>query len=430
MKSLFLTGALAAGCLASAAQSGSFSAPQWTFRTEGRFLSSPALHGTTLLAGSTDHHLYAIDVKTGREKWKFATGGGIATEPCIAGNTAVIGSYDGHYYAVDARSGKERWRFKTGGERKNGGKGLWTMQPLHEYMEDPYDFFLSSPAANGKTVYFGSSDSCIYALDLASGALRWKFRTQGPVHGGAALSGNTLIAGSWDTYLYALDASNGRLLWKYQTGKDTVYHGVLEGIQSRPVIAGGKVFFGTRDARFRALDLATGTLRWTYDGGNAWIPGDAVVKDGRVYVGTSDSYLLLCLDAQTGKEIHQNKGGGYIFGAPAIQGNLLCYGDFTGRLYLQHTTSGTTQDIFETPGRKAHGAQLLDSAQAINFGHLAAGAPFEQYSTTIAVMDKLYKLGPFTAAPIIAGQTVYAASADGTVYAIPLTNNTSAKGSR
>ncbi len=134
MKTIYLTIALAATSLGSLAQNGPYS---WKFSTEGRFVSAPALFEKTLLAGNANGHLYAVDISTGTERWKFKTGKAIGTQPCIAANSAIFGSYDGHYYAVDARTGKLRWRFKTGGERKIGGKGLWTLQPLSTYMEDP-----------------------------------------------------------------------------------------------------------------------------------------------------------------------------------------------------------------------------------------------------------------------------------------------------
>ena len=411
-KSIFLLAPLAAVSLSTHAQS-------WQFKGEGRFFSASTLTGNTILAGSSAGHLYAIDLQSGKQRWKFSAKKEIATQPCIAGNTAVVGSYDGHYYGVNVKNGQTVWTFKTGGERKNGGKGLWSMKPDTDYMEDVYDFFLSAPATNGKSVFFGSSDSSIYALDASTGKLKWKFRTQGPVHGGAAYSNNTVVIGSWDTYIYALDANTGKLRWKFKTGTDTQYGGVLEGIQARPVVADGRVYVGARDAQFRAIDLATGQLIWTYDGGNAWISGTAVADGEHVYVGTSDSYLLLKLDAKTGKEIFRNKGGGYVLGAPAVGKNLVAYGDFTGRMYLLNKDSLDVFRTFDTPGRKAHGTSTLDRDQ-IDFLFLAAGAVPEKYSTTLLVMDKLYALGPITAAPLIARKSVIVAATDGTVYAIPL----------
>jgi PQQ enzyme repeat len=49
--------------------------------------------------------------------------------------------------------------------------------PAGESMPDPFDIYLSSPTIDADTVYVGSGDGNIYALDAASGTLRWKFHT-------------------------------------------------------------------------------------------------------------------------------------------------------------------------------------------------------------------------------------------------------------
>src|SRR5262249_53580540 len=40
---------------------------------------------------------------------------------------------------------------------------------------------LSSPAVSGNTVYFGSNDHRLYAVDLATGEKKWEFKTDGRV---------------------------------------------------------------------------------------------------------------------------------------------------------------------------------------------------------------------------------------------------------
>ena len=44
---------------------------KWKFSTDGAVMSSPAIADGTAYFGSTDHHLYAVDVKTGQQRWKF-----------------------------------------------------------------------------------------------------------------------------------------------------------------------------------------------------------------------------------------------------------------------------------------------------------------------------------------------------------------------
>ncbi|MBC9932026.1 PQQ-binding-like beta-propeller repeat protein [Chitinophaga qingshengii] len=401
------------------AQHQKFGASRQLFKVDDKVFATPVLYEDNILLAGMNGRLYAINQKTGALKWSYKAGKGIATEPLVSGTTIFAGSYDGYYYAIEAGTGKALWKFRTGGERRIGAKGLWTMKPDTMYMEDQYDLYLSAPAADEAAVYFGSSDSCVYALDKSSGKLRWKFKTGGPIHAGVACRQGIVLAGSWDTYVYALDAASGKMLWRFKTGEDPDSH-VLEGIQARPVVAGNTVYIGARDARLYALDLHTGNKQWEYSAGVAWIVGAAVVANGHVYVGTSDSYLMLDIDAATGKELRRHRGGGYVFGAPVVSGTTLCYGDFTGRLFLVNTNNWQQVDTFDTPARRRLAAQLLDSTGRIRFRHLAAGADPALFSTTVTVMDKLYRLGPIATAPVIAGNTVYAVTATGQLYAIEL----------
>jgi outer membrane protein assembly factor BamB len=157
---------------------------KWKFKTNGKVFSSPAISNGIAYIGSEDHSLYAIDTKTGKRIWEYCTGGAVHSSPSVNKNVVCFGSYDGYYYALNARTGKLLWKFKTGGEKKVGAKGLWTMQPKDEYMDDLYDFFLSSPifSANASTVYFGSSDGKLYAVSAATGKLKWSFKTGGLIH--------------------------------------------------------------------------------------------------------------------------------------------------------------------------------------------------------------------------------------------------------
>ena len=74
----------------------------------------------------------------------------------------------------------------------------------------------SSPAIGSDgTIYFGSDDGYLYALDR-SGALEWRYETGLPVRSSPAIGADgTIYFGSDDGYLYALDR-NGALNWRYE----------------------------------------------------------------------------------------------------------------------------------------------------------------------------------------------------------------------
>jgi len=48
------------------------------------------------------------------ELWRFPTGDGVYSSPAVADGTVYVGSEDKNLYAIDAVTGKEKWRFPTG----------------------------------------------------------------------------------------------------------------------------------------------------------------------------------------------------------------------------------------------------------------------------------------------------------------------------
>jgi len=97
----------------------------------------------------------------------------------------------------------------------------------------------------------------VYALDAASGALRWKFHTGNVVHASPAVAAGTLYVGSWDSYFYALDAATRQAALAIQDRRGS--RDPQPG--GHPVLGrgGGRmVYFGCRDSNLYALDAASG----------------------------------------------------------------------------------------------------------------------------------------------------------------------------
>ena len=218
-----------------------FNQIKWKFHTDGQVISSPAVADGMAFVGSTDGNLYAVDLESGTQKWKLFTGVRVTSSPAVENGVVYFGSYSGRFYAVDAISGKLKWKFQTEGERRFEGKHLHGSEPAAETMPDPFDFYLSSPALWGGAVYFGSGDGNVYALDAATGTLKWRFHTGDVVHASPAISDGTLFIGSWDSYFYALDAASGKEKWRFKTGEDhNIYNQV--GIQSSAAVMDGMVY--------------------------------------------------------------------------------------------------------------------------------------------------------------------------------------------
>jgi len=202
------------------------------------------------------------------------------------------------------------------------------------------DAVTATPTVADGTVYVGSWDDYFYALDLETGAVRWKYRlaSQNAVtpypgqHPRAVTSDGGLVTSSaWyqpgngtrpdlvifggGYTLYALNASTGALYWRHDyTGRpDEPPDPDTDGtrIFSSPVVVGDKVLFGidvdgARGYRGYAVaaDLGTGAPVWEYQTdvngagkvlnngcGSVWSSGTVLPKLGLVVFDTADCHF-------------------------------------------------------------------------------------------------------------------------------------------
>jgi outer membrane protein assembly factor BamB len=72
-------------------------------------------------------------------------------------------------------------------------------------------------------------------------------------------------------------AATGGLRWRYTTG----------GPVHSPAVAGGTVYVSNVVGQVDALDAATGSLRWATAAGD-YIDSDLAVAGGTVYIGSDD----------------------------------------------------------------------------------------------------------------------------------------------
>ncbi|MFD2556727.1 PQQ-binding-like beta-propeller repeat protein [Sphingobacterium tabacisoli] len=396
---------------------------KWIFKSRGMIISSPICIEGKVIVGSNDKNIYALDETSGEEIWRFKSQGQITSTPAISNDKVYFGSMDGHYYAIDLLTGKEIWKFKTGFEKKIGSYGLWGMLPSHQFMEDQYDFIISSPLIKNSgaktTVYFGSSDGYLYALNAETGSLIWKFKTNGPIRSTPSIYRDILLFGSWDTYVYALDPATGKEIWKYKTESDTQMK-VLEGIQASPVGAYDRIYLGARDGYLHVLDYKTGNLDWKFNAENSWVVSTATVRDSMVYTSTSDSYLVVALNAITGVEKFRLKTHGYNLSSPLLTEKGLFIADFSGMIHQVNPISGKTISVFETEGRIKNKKTILDKEGNLNFEYTANGSDMQFYDTNEKVLNEFYKLGSFISSPSYAKNTLYIGSSEGYLYALSI----------
>jgi outer membrane protein assembly factor BamB len=388
---------------------------KWKFRTGGAVLSSPAISGGIVYFGSTDHIFYALNERSGALRWKFVTKSRISSSPAVAGGRVYFGSYDGNFYALDAATGALAWKFATQGEHRFSARHLHGAEPAAEVMPDPFDFFLSSPTVVNGAVYFGSGDGNVYALDAGSGALRWTFRTGNVVHASPAVANGTVYVGSWDSYFYALDAASGKERWRFKTGEDPVINNQV-GIQSSAVVANGLVYFGCRDSNLYALDATTGVRRWSFSAKGSWVITSPAVREDTVYFATSDSGLMLALNAKSGAPVFSLSFSHWpFFSSPALARDLLYIGSHAGKLVAIDLKTRTVAWTFQTDDAQKNGPTWTKADGTPNYE--AAFSDFF-YDNMIIGVNRMMSVGAILSSPVIDDETVYFGSWDGQLYAI------------
>jgi outer membrane protein assembly factor BamB len=282
-------------------------------------------------------------------------------------------------------------------------------------MPDPFDVFLSSPAVWQHTVYFGSSDGNIYALDVAAGHVRWTFHTGDVVHASPAIANGVVYIGSWDSYFYALDAVTGILKWRFKGGVDPDIHNQV-GFQSSAAIVDGVVYVGCRDAQLYALDAQTGRKKWSFDNKGSWVVGSPAVRDGRVYFATSDSHRIWALDTTAGKPVFEIPTRAFSFSSPALAQTWLYVGNWDGTVAAVDLTTGNVGWTWATAASRAHAAQYTQKDGTINFDTDPNVEPF--YDIMLTRIDREYALGGIAASPVLSNGVLYVASVDGNLYAL------------
>jgi outer membrane protein assembly factor BamB len=133
----------------------------------------------------------------------------------------------------------------------------------------------SSPAIGSDgTVYVGSGDSKLYAINGKSGDKLWEFKTGYGVRSSPAIgSDGTVYVGSWDNKLYAINGKTGVKLWEFKTGGD---------VGSSPAIGSdGTVYVGSDDKKLYAIKTNSkgpANSPWPMRGQNARHTGRAPAK--------------------------------------------------------------------------------------------------------------------------------------------------------
>jgi len=234
--------------------------------------------------------------------------------------------------------------------------------------------FWGSPVVAAGTVFIGSTDRSLYALDAATGAEQWTFPTQHRIEATPAYDDGTVYVGSYDKHLYAVDAANGSEQWS------RAFNGLIRG---SPTVWDGSVVVGVgchnlacawyadendvpENGWVYSLDALTGETEWQYEVGTEVVSSPAIT-DEFVYIGASDG-TLYALAPTTGDVEWTYETRDMIWSSPAVAYGTVFITDWNGNVHAVDSETGEQEWLADTAGRYISGSVAVDE-EAVYVGH-------------------------------------------------------------
>lgn len=291
-------------------------------------------------------------------------------DPVVVGDRIFVPTYDNRLYAIDLE-GLQVWRAPFEADSQLIGGVI---------------FVAGGDEVDGEvppgTVYFGSDDGNLYALEADAGIQNWFFETEEGIWSTPAIFEGMLYVTSLDGNLYVLDADTGALQWKFETDA---------GIASTPVFdeAERLVFVGGFDSKLRAIDIDTHQERWSF-GADNWFWTTPIVVDGIVYAGSLDGNVY-AVDIATGALAWAQpfETDAPVRSAPVLAAGVIVVADRSGNVYGIDPETGA--DVFRGP------ILLPDDVLADPLLRIAPGDDGEAPVETVLIVTtggELYEIDP------------------------------------
>jgi outer membrane protein assembly factor BamB len=271
-------------------------APVWTKSLGAQVWASPVAEDGVVYVGSVDGKFHALRAATGEEDWTWSGPHALYGTALVAADSLCFLDQRGDCVALDRASGKLRWRTALGtGESASGNPTFNHRTP--------------TPTRDGDELFVGSSNGRVYALDAATGDVRWKIEIGAPVFASVTLDGGELLVAAYDGTIATIDRQSRREVRRVKLGGPVV---------SAARVSGDLVLVGCRDYLLYGLKRADLTIAWRDSYWFSWIESVPVIRDGVAYIGGSDYRRISAIDPATGTAIWATDVGGLTWGTPVV----------------------------------------------------------------------------------------------------------------
>lgn len=215
-------------------------------------------------------------------------------------------------------------------------KNVHRLRPAFVFQTEVLESNETAPIVIDGVMYLTTSFNHVYAINAETGEELWHYKQKlgpvttyccGPNNRGVAIAGKTLYMGTLDAKLVAIDATNGQMKWEVQIADPEL--GYSETMA--PTVVDDKVLIGTNGGEYgirgfvKAYNKDSGELMWTFhtipeNSVGVWATRDVTGRDMLRNISAERQALKVLGDP------YKTLGGG-VWQNPAVDRN-------TGMIYF------------------------------------------------------------------------------------------------
>lgn len=190
-----------------------------------------------------DGGVYAVDQKSGREVWRFRIPEHfkVDTEAVVSDGFVYFGGRNATFYALDEATGRLRWTFQAAPLGITQDSPDQVIQHFGQFSVDDHNLYLNN-----------STDNTIYALDKKTGKEMWRFANYGFELQKPIIYPQSIAFWSNTGTFYILSKTNGNVLHAVTTSRDRVVKGYF------------CIFIITSEGGVACINTTDGTTQWIY----------------------------------------------------------------------------------------------------------------------------------------------------------------------
>ncbi len=231
--------------------------------------SSPVVDNNVVYFGNLSGHVYGFDIENGEKVWDFTAEATVRSTPYIADGIMYFGDWNGVFYSVDIETKEVKWK-------------------IHNNKP-----FQSSPTIYDNTIFYSGRDTKLHAVDVSTGEEKWSYAdpigswiTAYPI----VLDGIVYIGKSDATEVIGLDIATGELKFTYKT---------KYGVYSKLIIDNNILYVGSGNpydlhgkGMYQAFDLKDpNKVIWEIEIENGGVFTSSVLSKDVIYFGSEDGYV-------------------------------------------------------------------------------------------------------------------------------------------